>query len=264
MARGQRVLRKLEGYEPELALEPFGNTVLSGVFTPRDARLPDSGGDPCTSGAEGHMLVRHFMTSDPFTFSPAVSCRDALQEMSSRRIRRAPVLEGKRMVGIVSERDLLRVLPFGSGPTGGGNGTTDREVSVSEAMTTNVYSVHPNDHLESVARLMLTRKIGGVPVVEEGILKGMITESDIFKALWGIFQVGEGCRLLFEAEDKQHDLTSYIQLFLEHHCQIHGLLRYQLQTGTSIYYACVVAPDLESLLRDLWDLPGKVLLVERD
>ena len=57
------------------------------------------------------MLVRNFMVSDVVTLSPDQTCHAALQELQRCKVRRAPVVQNNKLVGIVSERDLLRVLP---------------------------------------------------------------------------------------------------------------------------------------------------------
>ncbi len=76
-----------------------------------------------------------------------------------------------RLVGIVVERDLLvaamRYL--------------QSRVEVGDVMTRDVITVGPDTDLVDVARTMLARKIGGLPVVDEGRLVGIVTESDIFK-----------------------------------------------------------------------------------
>ena len=57
------------------------------------------------------MLVRNFMVSDVVTLSPDQTCQAALQELQRCKVRRAPVVQNNKLVGIVSERDLLRVMP---------------------------------------------------------------------------------------------------------------------------------------------------------
>jgi CBS domain-containing protein len=57
------------------------------------------------------MLVRHFMATGPYTLSPDQNCQSAFAAFSTHKIRRAPVIDGNRLVGIVSEEDLLHILP---------------------------------------------------------------------------------------------------------------------------------------------------------
>lgn len=100
--------------------------------------------------------------------------------MRAARIRHLPVLdEDGALCGIVSQRDMFR----GALAQALGYGTTAQEkvltmLRVKEVMTTEVVSVGPEVPLADAARTMLARKIGCLPVVEDGRLVGILTESD--------------------------------------------------------------------------------------
>ena len=144
------------------------------------------------------MLVRHFMAADPFTLAPDDACHAALAAFKVRKIRRAPVMEGGRLVGIVSERDLLHILPGTCAQASTKAGEASMALEVRHVMHAEVVTVEPNDHLAKAASLMLRNRIGGVPVVHEGKLKGIITESDVFKALYAILTPSSGVTIVFE------------------------------------------------------------------
>lgn len=100
--------------------------------------------------------------------------------MTENVVRHMPVLnEDGRLVGIVSQRDLLvnalvRALGYGSVA-----GKKAKEgLLVKEVMTTEVVTTSPEMPLEQAAHLMLTKKIGCLPVLEDRALVGIITESD--------------------------------------------------------------------------------------
>ena len=78
------------------------------------------------------------MTSDVFTLSPAQLCHEALTEFRSRKIRRAPVMENGRLVGIVSERDLLHILPGTCGQASTPAGEDGMALPVRNIMVTDV------------------------------------------------------------------------------------------------------------------------------
>jgi acetoin utilization protein AcuB len=119
------------------------------------------------------MLVRDRMSSPAVVARPDTSFQQALALMQEHGIRRLPVVDAEqRLIGIVAQRDLLvAALRF----------LTSR-VDVTEVMARNVVTVMPNTTLTDVARTMLERKIGGLPVIDNGRLVGMITESDLFRA----------------------------------------------------------------------------------
>ena len=118
------------------------------------------------------MLVRNRMSGPAVTVRQDADFQKALALMQEKKLRRLPVVdEDGQLVGIIVERDLLvaamRYL--------------QSRVEVGDLMTRNVVTVGPDTDLNEVARTMLERKIGGLPVVEHGRLVGIITESDIFK-----------------------------------------------------------------------------------
>ena len=118
------------------------------------------------------MLVRNRMSRPAVTIRQDADFQKALALMQEKKLRRLPVVDDDgRLVGIVVERDLLvaamRYL--------------QSRVEIGDVMTRNVVTVGPDTDLNEVARTMLERKIGGLPVVEQGRLVGIITESDIFK-----------------------------------------------------------------------------------
>jgi acetoin utilization protein AcuB len=93
------------------------------------------------------VLVRHFMTSDLYTLSSNRTCYEALAEFRRRKIRRAPVVENGRLAGIVSERDLLHVLPGTCGQASTLAGEDGMTLPVRNIMTVDVATLGPNDHL---------------------------------------------------------------------------------------------------------------------
>jgi acetoin utilization protein AcuB len=144
------------------------------------------------------MLVGRWMTSDPKTISPDVSVLEAADRMQRERVRRYPVIgkEGK-LAGIVSLDDLLRASP--SAATSLNVWEVSyllTQIKVRDVMTVDVITVTEYTPLEEAANLMLERKIGGLPVVRDGILLGIITESDIFRIFAELLGANEpGIRL---------------------------------------------------------------------
>ena len=129
------------------------------------------------------MLVRERMSKHPITIAEDTPINHALELMRDERVRRLPVLNKKgELVGIVSERDLLYASPSPA------TSLSIHEIhylvskiTVDEVMTRDVFTVSEYTPLEEAARIMADNKIGGLPVVRDGKLVGIITESDLFK-----------------------------------------------------------------------------------
>ncbi|OUM97762.1 MAG: hypothetical protein BAA04_03290 [Firmicutes bacterium ZCTH02-B6] len=138
------------------------------------------------------MKVRDVYTKGAITVTPRTSIADARRLMEEHKIRRLPVVDGDRVVGIVTQRDLLRATPSVATSLSIWeiNYLLDK-VRVEEIMTRDVVTVTPETSLADVAKLMIDRKIGGLPVVEDGRVVGVITESDAFRALVRLLEAGE-------------------------------------------------------------------------
>lgn len=130
------------------------------------------------------MLVHERMTTNPITITYEMPVLDALKLMHARKIRRCPVLDhAGKLVGIVSEKDLLYASPSPS------TSLSVYEIpylmarlTVEKVMTKNIISVDGETPIEEAARIMADNKIGGLPVVNDGKLAGIITETDMFRA----------------------------------------------------------------------------------
>jgi len=118
-----------------------------------------------------NLHVRDLMTSDVVTVGPDESI-DALKDlMVNERIRHVPVVDGDgALLGLVSERDLLLRALF------------EEENKVTDIMAWNVATTGPDQDLSKAAQIMVDNKYGCLPVVEEGVLAGILTEADFVKA----------------------------------------------------------------------------------
>lgn len=135
------------------------------------------------------MLISDWMTRDVITVDSDVSMMKVSKIMKEKHIRRLPVVDsGKKLLGIVTDRDIKEASP--SKAT-----TLDihelyyllSEIKVKDIMTPNPYTLTANNTIEKAALLMMEKRVGGLPVVDEqGVVVGIITESDIFKVLISI------------------------------------------------------------------------------
>ena len=123
-------------------------------------------------------------TRNPVTVGPETSAPDARKLMEEHDIRRLPVVQDGKLVGIVTLTDLLKAAPSPATILSIWelNYLLDK-IKVGELMTREVVTATPDTELQTVAKIMADRKIGGIPVVEGDKVVGIITESDVFRAL---------------------------------------------------------------------------------
>lgn len=127
------------------------------------------------------MFVRNWMSSPAITVVPDTAAFDAVRLMEVRRIRRLPVLQEGRLVGIVTKSDLQAAIGLSCRPEAAIR--KSRHIRVRKIMTPRPIVIDPHDTLEMAAQVMLRKSISGLPVVSDGKLLGIVTESDIFRAL---------------------------------------------------------------------------------
>lgn len=130
-------------------------------------------------------LVRDWMTRDIITVFPDTTILEAGQLMVDRTIRRLPVVENGRLVGIVTYGDVRGARA--SAATGLDLWELSfilSKLTVREIMTPNPVTISPDDTIGLAAQHMLNYMIGGLPVLDnKGVLVGIITESDIFRVV---------------------------------------------------------------------------------
>ncbi|NWG06827.1 MAG: CBS domain-containing protein [Chloroflexi bacterium] len=128
------------------------------------------------------MFVGERMSRPVISVTPDAPINDVLAMFKKEHIRRAPVMKDGKLVGIVSEKDLLNASPS--------DVTTlsvwemnylISKVKVKNVMTKKVITVTKDTPIEEAARIMADKKIGGLPVVDGEKVVGMITETDLFK-----------------------------------------------------------------------------------
>ncbi len=132
------------------------------------------------------MRVEKWMTARPVTLKATDSLARAIDLMKEKKIRRVPIVsDAGKLVGIVSDRDLKDVSP--SRAT-----TLDiwelhyvlDKLKLGDIMTKKPWTVTPEMPIEKAALLMLEKRVEGLPVLDaKGVLVGILTEGDIFRAL---------------------------------------------------------------------------------
>ena len=157
------------------------------------------------------MLVHERMSRHPLTIKPDTRVDAALKRMREEKVRRFPVLDDRgKLVGIVSDKDLLYAAPSPA------TSLSIHElhylysrITVDQVMTRKVITVDENDPLEEAARIMIDNKVGGLPVMRDGELVGLITETDIFKTFMEMMGArDQGVRLTLLCPDQPGELAA--------------------------------------------------------
>jgi CBS domain-containing protein len=111
------------------------------------------------------------MTSRPAACEPSATVVDAAKQMAKEDVGPIPVVEGDRLKGIVTDRDIvLRVVAEGRDPS---------STTVGEIASTNLETVSPEDDLDTALHKMTSAKVRRLPVVEDGRLVGVVAQADI-------------------------------------------------------------------------------------
>jgi len=143
------------------------------------------------------MYVREHMTPAPIAITGDTNVHTALRLLTERTVRRLPVMDaGERIVGVITERDLLLAVSH----------YINIPIDVESVMTRPVVTTTPDTLLRDAALLMVEHKIGGLPVVDDDRrIIGIITESDIFRAFVGMLGADDAMKLYAgpaEADDE--------------------------------------------------------------
>lgn len=174
------------------------------------------------------MLVANWMTKDVITITPDRSMMKCSKVMKDKSISRVPVVDDNgKIMGIVSDRDIKDASP--SKAT-----TLDMhelyyllsEIKIKDIMTKKVVTIRADETVEKAAVLMLENNFGGLPVVdEEGVVVGIITDTDIFKVLVEISGVYEGgAQVCLNLPTAPGSLAPVIDFLKEHGARIMSIM----------------------------------------
>ena len=158
------------------------------------------------------MLVRDCMTPNPIRVHPESDPLAALGLCKSAHFRRLPVVDAEdHVVGLVTRNMLEQFLARAPSP-----GVMKRQHAIEQVMVSPALTVSPDYPLEEAARMMVNHKIGSLPVLDQGKLIGIITETDIFKQFVEILGgQTEALRLTIEVPDSPGELAKVVNVIAE-------------------------------------------------
>ena len=174
------------------------------------------------------MLVGDRMSRPVITVRPEMPVPDALNLMKKDHVRRFPVIDGRgKLVGIISEQDLINA--------SASNATTLSvwelsyllsKITIAQVMTRDVFTISEDTPIEEAARIMVAKKIGGLPVMRGEELVGIITETDLFKLFLELMGARfSGVRISFLLQNKPGKLNDITK-------DLHGIGANIISVGT--------------------------------
>jgi acetoin utilization protein AcuB len=214
-----------------------------------------------------------WMTPDPVSVDPSTSLTDLATMMARRQFRHIPIVDAdNKLVGIVTSADILHAFPPELNPfsvSGADMLATQTlnahklPVLAHEIMTRDPLVIAPDAPIEAAAKLMRDRKIGALPVVRDGTLLGLVTKSDIFRALVSIFESAPtGARITFDISQGEDVFPLVAEIAQRRKLRVVTFVSMQKHERP----VCVVevsGTDVDKMLDDVWKSKHRVLSVIR-
>jgi acetoin utilization protein AcuB len=196
------------------------------------------------------MKIHSLMKPDPITIGPHASIREAIELMKTNSIRHLPVVsKGNRLEGFLTLADLKQgLIP-----------SMLADVSLKDLMIRNPIIVSPDDDIETAAQLIYRHKIGGLPVVKNGYLVGIITATDILRTfidMMGILSATS--RIDVVLGEQPSTFKKAMQIINDHGGDIINVSMTPRQKGKRVYYfrlsACKTAGIRKALEKEKFEV----------
>lgn len=156
------------------------------------------------------MIIRDVMTKSPVTITEDMTVTEAKSIMTKNGFSKLPVLDkSMRLVGIITKNDIQKATPSDATTLDMFElGYLLSKLTVGKYMTKKVITVQETEVVEEAARIMVDKKIGCIPVMNDDVLVGIVTENDLFRLFTEIFGAHHsGVRAVFGLPDKPGQLA---------------------------------------------------------
>jgi len=189
------------------------------------------------------MKINSLMIPDPITITENASIQEAIELMKVNSIRHLPVVaKGNRLKGFITLADLKQgLIPSMLG-----------DVSLADLIVRNPIRVGPDDDVEIAARLIYKHKIGGMPVVKNNKLVGIITETDILRAfidMMGLLNASS--RIDLVVGDEPGSFRNVLQIINDNGGDIINVGIMAHETSKRVYYFRLVSCDTAIIKKSL-------------
>jgi acetoin utilization protein AcuB len=220
------------------------------------------------------MFVSMWMTRELETAAPSATLAEIATRMARHRIRRLPIVNesagGLKLVGIVTHSDVLHAFPANINPfaataadsvaaieaAAGGSRATAADLMTRDPLVT-----APDAPIESAARLMRDKKIGALPVVSQQLLVGLITESDIFRAMVEVFEAPDrAVRITFSLSPGEDVLPLVADIARRRSMRVTSFMALP-QHEPPVCVVQLAGTQVEEALEDVWNSRHRVINV---
>ena len=190
------------------------------------------------------MIVSHWMSTDLVTIRKEASIQEALALMKQESIRHLSVVDKQmKLLGWITDADLRGVLIA----------SMLEELTIEDVMIRKPFTVHPEMPIEEAARILLEKRVGGLPIVRDGTLAGVITTVDILSAFitfLGLFS--ESTRLDVKISGSPNPLPEITRIVRLHGAEIISICHVPFEEGPDYSYSTrLKKTDIKSIIADL-------------
>ncbi|MFO0427249.1 MAG: CBS domain-containing protein [Planctomyces sp.] len=214
------------------------------------------------------VIVSMWMSRDVVTIEKHRPINEAAAMMLRHQVRRLTVVQpsesGEQLIGIVTKSDVYAAFPAEINPfsiSGADQFRTD--VTVQDIMTRDPVTTTPETPIESAARLMHERRIGGLPVIKQGRVVGLITESDLFRAFVELLGAGTGeARISFYAAPQEDVLSLVLKVAQKSDVRLVSILSAQ-HDNQPMCVVRVTGNGIDEFIQSLWNTHHPPLNVVR-
>jgi len=197
------------------------------------------------------MEVGRWMATTPVLVGSNENLAAVRQKMKQGSFHRVPVVDNGKLVGIVCDSDLRQ------------HAGALEKVKVNGAMTRPVVTVTPTTMLERAANLLVRHKIGGLPVVEQGKVVGIITATDLLRAFTEVLGgTQERVSRIDLSLGDSSELPMVVQLVAQESCEILGVGTYEgAEGGRRVTYLRLRSADSSRVARMLTEKNYQMLSI---
>lgn len=198
------------------------------------------------------MFVKDFMTTSPISIPIETPILEALSIMRKRKVHQLPVMNKGKLAGLVAERELLKVSPSPASTLSifEMNHLLSK-MTVKDVLVKDPISVESACTIEEAALQMREHRIRSLLVVDDGQLKGIITQSDVFEALIRIFGLRKpGIRLVLEMENRVGALADLLILVKKRDINVHAVALREKDDRLVHVMVRLASTNVDELLND--------------